>query len=137
MLFKITPDKHVIRALIQFWDQDRDVFAFKNFELTPTLEEIRYFTSLKYLGRDIGNGPEREIPEYQEWLREDRNSKSPEGEQGFEDIGTTIWIRHSRLGTKIVTLEMWAQMETIMQYLNNAGAGLSNVRASFSFPPPA
>jgi len=66
------------------------------------------------------------------WLREDRNSSSGESEQGFEDIGTTIWIRHSHLGTKVVTREMWAQMETIMQYLDNAGAGPSNVGASFS-----
>ena len=48
MLFKVNPDKHVIRALIQFWDPDRVVFAFKDFEMTPTLEEICYFTSLKY-----------------------------------------------------------------------------------------
>ncbi|KAG5585325.1 hypothetical protein H5410_045759 [Solanum commersonii] len=48
LLFKITPDKHVIRALIQFWDPDHVVLVFKDFELTPTLEEILYFTSLKY-----------------------------------------------------------------------------------------
>ncbi|KAH0665699.1 hypothetical protein KY285_026905 [Solanum tuberosum] len=51
MLFKVNPDKHMIRALIQFWDPDRVVFAFKDFELTPTLEEICYFTSLKYRGK--------------------------------------------------------------------------------------
>ncbi|KAG5608096.1 hypothetical protein H5410_019377 [Solanum commersonii] len=164
MLFKVNPDKYVIRALIQLWDPDRVVFVFKDFELTPTLEEICYFTNLKYRGRgvngeeltlvpmilveifralekckrgkanffevprsretfhewnnilkiDIGNGPERKFIKYQVWLREDRNSISPEGEQGFEDIGTMIWIRHSHLGTKVVTPEMWAQMETIM-----------------------
>ncbi|KAG5590471.1 hypothetical protein H5410_040985 [Solanum commersonii] len=70
-------------------------------------------------------------------VREDRNSMSLEGEQGFEDIGMTIWIRHSHLGTKVVTPEMWAQMETILQYLDNAGAGPSNVEASSSLPPPA
>ncbi|KAH0655787.1 hypothetical protein KY285_030669 [Solanum tuberosum] len=86
---------------------------------------------------DIGNGPEKEIPEYQVWFQEGRNSISSEGEQGFEDIGMTIWIRHSRLGTKIVTPEMWAQMENIMRYLDNAGAGPSNVGASSSLPPPA
>ncbi|KAG5587261.1 hypothetical protein H5410_047695 [Solanum commersonii] len=86
---------------------------------------------------DIGNGPEKEIPEYRVWFQEGRNSISSEGEQGFEDIGTTIWIRHSRLGTKIVTPEMWAQMENIMRYLDNAGAGPSNVGASSSLPPPA
>ncbi|KAH0729456.1 hypothetical protein KY289_000644 [Solanum tuberosum] len=61
---------------------------------------------------------------------------SLEGEQGFEDIGTTIWIRHSHLGTKVVTPEMWAQMENITQYLDHAGAGPSNVGASSSLPPP-
>ncbi|KAG5570780.1 hypothetical protein H5410_060546 [Solanum commersonii] len=86
---------------------------------------------------DIENGTEREIPEYQVWLRGDHNSISPEGKQGFEDVGTTIWIRHSRLGTKIATREMWAQMENIMQYLNNAGAWPSNVGASSLLPPPA
>ncbi|KAG5629616.1 hypothetical protein H5410_001333, partial [Solanum commersonii] len=85
---------------------------------------------------DIGNRPEREIPEYLVWLREDRNS-SLEGEQGFEDIGTTIWIRHSHLGTKVITPEMWAQMKNIMQYLDNAGAGPKNVRVSSSLPPLA
>lgn len=51
MLFKVNPDKHMIRALIQFWDLDRVVFTFKDFELTPMLEEICYFTSLKYRGK--------------------------------------------------------------------------------------
>ncbi|KAH0737450.1 hypothetical protein KY290_036155 [Solanum tuberosum] len=82
------------------------------------------------------NGPEREIPEYEVWLREGRNSMSPEGEQGFEDIGTTIWIRHSHLGTKLVTPKMWDQVETMMQYLDNVGAGPSNVGASSLLPPP-
>ncbi|KAG5581266.1 hypothetical protein H5410_051893 [Solanum commersonii] len=193
MLFKVNPDKHVIRALIQFWDPDRVVFTLKHFELTPTLEEICYFTSLKYRGRGqiiphsqsgkkflryfglkIGkklrcfkhnwafldylyemspaicsdarastvwlstrNGPEREIPEYQVWLRKDRNNISLEGKQGCEDIGTMIWIRYSHLGTKVVTSAMWAQMETILQYLDDAGVGPSNVGASSSLPPPA
>lgn len=50
-LFNISPDKHVIRALISFWDPDHIVFIFRDFELTPTLEEINYFTELKYQGR--------------------------------------------------------------------------------------
>ncbi|KAK4341161.1 hypothetical protein RND71_039662 [Anisodus tanguticus] len=50
-LLEITPDKHMIRALIRFWDPDRVVFKFKDFELTPTLEEISYFTNLQYQGR--------------------------------------------------------------------------------------
>ncbi|KAH0700724.1 hypothetical protein KY290_015639 [Solanum tuberosum] len=111
-----------------------EIFFGPNFEVSRAREILHEWDNIITI--DIGNGPEREIPEYQEWLREDCNSRSPESEQGFEDIGTTIWIRHYRLGTKIVTPEMWAQMETIMQYLNNAGAGLSNVGASSSFPPP-
>ena len=51
MLFKVNPDKHMIKALIQFWDPDCVVFTLKDFELTPTLEEIYYFTSLKYRGK--------------------------------------------------------------------------------------
>lgn len=78
----------------------------------------------------------KRIPEYQVWLREDRSNISPEGEQGFEDVGTTIWLRNFHLGTKIVTLETWARMENIMQYLNNVGARPSNVGVSSSLPPP-
>ncbi|KAH0682408.1 hypothetical protein KY290_020232 [Solanum tuberosum] len=106
-----------------------------NFEVPRSREILHEWNNI--LTIDIRNGPEREIPKYQVWLREDRNSMSPEGEQGFEDIGTTIWIRHSHLGTKVVTPEMWAQMETIMQYLENAGARPSNTGASSSLPPPA
>ncbi|KAK4713689.1 hypothetical protein R3W88_019596 [Solanum pinnatisectum] len=53
------------------------------------------------------------------------------------DIGNgywmTFWIRHSRLGTKIVT----SQMEKIIQYLNNEGVEPSNVGTSSSLPSPA
>ena len=49
-LFKVNLDKHVIRALIQYWDPDHVVFAIKHFEMTPTLEEI-CFTILKYRER--------------------------------------------------------------------------------------
>ena len=106
-----------------------------NFEVPRAREILHEWDNI--LTIDIGNGPEKEIPEYHVWFQEGRNSISSEGEQGFEDIGTTIWIRHSRLGTKIVTPEMWAQMENIMRYLDNAGAGPSNVGASSSLPPPA
>ncbi|KAG5585324.1 hypothetical protein H5410_045758 [Solanum commersonii] len=106
-----------------------------NFEVPRAREILHEWENI--LTIDIGNGPEKKIPEYQVWFQEGRNSISSEGEKGFEDIGTTIWIRHSRLGTKIVTPEMWAQMENIMRYLDNAGAGPSNVGASSSLPPPA
>ncbi|KAG5596043.1 hypothetical protein H5410_037275 [Solanum commersonii] len=76
------------------------------------------------LSRFIAYVEAREYPEYQVWFQEDRDNISPEGEKGFEDIGMTIWIRHSRLGTKIVTREMWAQMENIMRYLNNVETGI-------------
>ncbi|XP_060214272.1 uncharacterized protein LOC132641343 [Lycium barbarum] len=87
----------------------------------------------------IGVGPAEGIPEYYAWLQEDYGNinPSPAGEAGFEDIGKTIWKRHSRLGTMVITPEMWAQMANIMQYLENAGAGPSNDGASFSFSPPA
>ncbi|KAK4726874.1 hypothetical protein R3W88_031791 [Solanum pinnatisectum] len=283
MLFKITPEKYVIRALIKFWDPYRVVFAFKDFELIPTLEEICYFTSLKYQGRgqifphtqlgkkflrylglkndkklrclennwdkkffegcnlllqmwameqfyqrknmediflgninqinnfydsmrrfhlasrtgdeiqwkypllshspayitcrrfyyieliflkrfqpyapvrvlqqisEISIGPNFHVPRARDNLHEWNNimpidignelereipDMSPEGEKGFEDIWTTIWIRHSYLGTKVVTPEIWAQMENIMQYLNNAGERSSDIGASSSLSPP-
>ncbi|KAK4724565.1 hypothetical protein R3W88_027344 [Solanum pinnatisectum] len=104
-----------------------------NFEVPRSREILHEWNSI--LTIDIGNWPEREMLEYQVWLRDDRNSMSPEGQQGFKDIGMVIWIRHSHLGTKVVTPEMWAQMENIMQYLDNAGAGPSNVGESSSLPP--
>lgn len=52
-----------------------------NFEVPKAKEIIHEWNNI--LTIDIGNGPERESPEYKVWLREDRNSISPEGEQGF------------------------------------------------------
>ncbi|KAK4345090.1 hypothetical protein RND71_035266 [Anisodus tanguticus] len=49
--FDISPDQHLVKALIRFWDPDRVVFKFRDFEITPTLEEINYFTNLIYQGR--------------------------------------------------------------------------------------
>ena len=43
---------------------------------------------------------------------------SPEGEQRFEDTGTTLWIRHYHLGTKVVTPEMWTQMEKMERHFH-------------------
>ena len=107
----------------------------QNFKVLRAREILHEWNNI--LTIDIGKSPEREIPEYQVWLRKDRNSMSPEGEQGFKAIGTTIWIRRSHLRTKAVTPEMWAQMESIMQYFDNARAGPNNVEASSSLPPPA
>ncbi|KAK4360562.1 hypothetical protein RND71_019514 [Anisodus tanguticus] len=45
------PEKHLVRALIHFWDPDRVVFKLIDFGMTPTLEEINYFTNLIYQGR--------------------------------------------------------------------------------------
>ncbi|KAH0699029.1 hypothetical protein KY284_013244 [Solanum tuberosum] len=104
-----------------------------NFEVPRSREILHKWNNI--LTIDIENRPEREISEYQVWLREDHHNMSLEGEQCFEDIRTTIWIRHSYLGTKVITPEMWGQMETIIQYLDNAGAGPSNIGASFSLPP--
>ncbi|KAK4372927.1 hypothetical protein RND71_008311 [Anisodus tanguticus] len=50
-LFDISPDQHLVRALIRFWDLDRVIFKFRDFEITSTLEEINYFTDLIYQGR--------------------------------------------------------------------------------------
>ena len=61
---------------------------------------------------------------------------SPEGEQGFEDIGMMIWISHSHRGTKVVTPKICTQMEKIMQYLEIMEAGPNNVGESSSLLPP-
>ncbi|KAF3674651.1 LOB domain-containing protein 23 [Capsicum annuum] len=68
------------------------------------------------------------------WVREYRGyiNPSPEGEQDFEDVGMTIWIRHFCLGTTTITLEVWAQMSNMMQYSKNAGARPSNIGPSTS-----
>ncbi|KAK4353692.1 hypothetical protein RND71_025886 [Anisodus tanguticus] len=85
---------------------------------------------------DIGDSRAGGTPEYHARLREDHGNTnlSPKGEQGFEDIGTTVWVRNFWLKDTVVTLEMWHQMQNIMQYLEDAGAGPSSVRASSSSP---
>ncbi|KAK4375224.1 hypothetical protein RND71_005901 [Anisodus tanguticus] len=50
-LFDISPDQHLVKTLIWFWDPDRVVFKFRDYEITHTLEEINYFTNLIYQGR--------------------------------------------------------------------------------------
>ena len=77
-----------------------------NFDVPRARENLNDCNNILML--DIRNALKREISEYQMWFREDRSSMSPKGEQGFEDIGTTIWIMHSHLGTKKVTPKMWA-----------------------------
>ncbi|KAJ8564485.1 hypothetical protein K7X08_000945 [Anisodus acutangulus] len=83
---------------------------------------------------DVGDGQAGNTPEYGAWLREghDNSDHSPEGESGFEDVGTTIWIRTCQLKNTVITPEMWSQMQDIVQYLENAGAGPSSVRAPSS-----
>ncbi|KAK4348672.1 hypothetical protein RND71_031427 [Anisodus tanguticus] len=83
---------------------------------------------------DIGDSQAGSTPEYHAWLREDHGNidPSPEGEQDFEDIGTTIWIKKNRIRDTIVTPEMWHQMQNIMQYLEDARARPSSVGASSS-----
>ncbi|KAK4351629.1 hypothetical protein RND71_030942 [Anisodus tanguticus] len=83
---------------------------------------------------DIGDSQAGGTPEYHAWLREDRDNTdlSPEGEQGFEYIVTTIWVRNFRLRDTVITPEMWHQMQNIMQYLEDAGAGPSSIRVSSS-----
>ncbi|KAK4342473.1 hypothetical protein RND71_038289 [Anisodus tanguticus] len=83
---------------------------------------------------DIGDSQAGGTPEYNAWLREDHGNidPSPEGERGFEDIGTKIWVRNLWLMDTVVTPEMWHQMQNIMQYLEDAEAGPNSVRASSS-----
>ncbi|XP_060190269.1 uncharacterized protein LOC132619354 [Lycium barbarum] len=87
----------------------------------------------------IGVGPAEGSPEYRAWLQEDYGSiePSPAGESGFEDRLKTIWIRHARLGTMVITPEMWDQMTNIMQYFGNTGARSNGDGASSSAQLPA
>ncbi|KAK4372866.1 hypothetical protein RND71_008250 [Anisodus tanguticus] len=57
---------------------------------------------------DIGDRQAGNTPEYYAWLQEDYGNAdpSPEGEQGFEDMGTMIWIRTCRLRNAVITPEM-------------------------------
>ncbi|KAK4345087.1 hypothetical protein RND71_035263 [Anisodus tanguticus] len=81
---------------------------------------------------DIRDSQAGGTPEYHAWLREDHSNIDPsaEGEQGFEDIGTTIWIRNFRHMYTVVTPEICHKMQNIMLYLEDAEVGLSIVMAS-------
>ncbi|KAK4734472.1 hypothetical protein R3W88_008733 [Solanum pinnatisectum] len=52
-LISVEPDRHVIKALLKFWDSERLVFKFKDFELTPTIEEIGGFLGLPYKEQEM------------------------------------------------------------------------------------
>ncbi|KAH0670744.1 hypothetical protein KY289_025237 [Solanum tuberosum] len=52
-LLFVVPDRYMIMALLKFWDPARLVFKFRNFELTPTLEEIIGFVNLPCHGRQM------------------------------------------------------------------------------------
>ncbi|KAK4350797.1 hypothetical protein RND71_030110 [Anisodus tanguticus] len=100
-----------------------------NFIVPRTVQILHEWNSVDKI--DVGDGQAGTTPEYCAWLREghDNSDLSPEGESGFEDVGTTIWIRTCRLKNTVITPEMWSQMQDIVQYLENAGAGPSSVRA--------
>ncbi|KAK4375318.1 hypothetical protein RND71_005995 [Anisodus tanguticus] len=76
---------------------------------------------------DIGDRQAGNTPEYYAWLQEDHDNMDPslEGEQGFKDIGTTIWIRTCRLRNAVITPEMWSQIQDIVQYLEVPSRGPS------------
>nr|XP_009630722.1 uncharacterized protein LOC104120621 isoform X1 [Nicotiana tomentosiformis]XP_033508558.1 uncharacterized protein LOC104120621 isoform X1 [Nicotiana tomentosiformis] len=46
----IKPNRDLIEALVGFWDPVKNVFSFKDCEMTPTLEELGGFTGL---GKDL------------------------------------------------------------------------------------
>ncbi|KAH0655330.1 hypothetical protein KY285_030212 [Solanum tuberosum] len=52
-LISIESDRHLIKALLKFWDSERLVFKFRDFELTPTIEEIGGFLGLPYRDREM------------------------------------------------------------------------------------
>ena len=47
-LISVESDRHLIKALLKFWDTERLVFKFRDFELTPTIEEVGGFMGLAY-----------------------------------------------------------------------------------------
>lgn len=47
-LLFVIPDRYLIMALLKFWDPTKTVFRFRDFELTPTIEEIGGFLDLSY-----------------------------------------------------------------------------------------
>uniref|UniRef100_M1AGK1 Uncharacterized protein n=1 Tax=Solanum tuberosum TaxID=4113 RepID=M1AGK1_SOLTU len=55
-----------------------------NFEVPRAREILHEWDNI--LTIDIGNGPEKEISDYQVWFREDRNSISPEGLQPYAPV---------------------------------------------------
>ncbi|KAH0716665.1 hypothetical protein KY290_012926 [Solanum tuberosum] len=52
-LISIETDRHLIKSLLKFWDSERLVFKFRDFELTPTIEEIGGFLGLPYRDREM------------------------------------------------------------------------------------
>ncbi|KAH0716722.1 hypothetical protein KY290_012990 [Solanum tuberosum] len=52
-LISVESDRHLIKALLQFWDSERLVFKFRDFELTPTIKEIGGFLGLPYRDREM------------------------------------------------------------------------------------
>ncbi|KAK4706651.1 hypothetical protein R3W88_033783 [Solanum pinnatisectum] len=52
-LISVEPDRYLIKALLKFWDTERLVFKFKDFELTPTIEEIGGFLGLPYKEQEM------------------------------------------------------------------------------------
>ena len=47
-LISVESDRHLIKALLKFWDTERLVFKFRDFELNPTIEEVGGFMGLAY-----------------------------------------------------------------------------------------
>ena len=47
-LISVESDCHLIKALLKFWDTERLVFKFRDFELTPTIKEVGGFMGLAY-----------------------------------------------------------------------------------------
>ena len=47
-LISVESDRHLIKALLKFWDTERLVFKFKDFEITPTIAKVGGFMGLAY-----------------------------------------------------------------------------------------
>ncbi|KAK4733721.1 hypothetical protein R3W88_007982 [Solanum pinnatisectum] len=52
-LVSVESDRHLIKLLLKFWDPERLVLKFKDFEPTPMIEEIGGFLGLPYKKREM------------------------------------------------------------------------------------
>ncbi|KAF3675328.1 hypothetical protein FXO38_04803 [Capsicum annuum] len=101
-LIYFASNRHIVKALLKFWNSIRVVFKFKDFELTPTIEEIGGFIDLNYQGW-----------EYYVWLSADMGEVgfSLQGQAiGYEDLEETKWAHSILINHFVIPPEMSEQV---------------------------